>query len=101
MFGAHALDGEAELPRQRERQLHLFGVELPGRVVIDHELADEPAFGHQRDESERADALLFHDCLERLVEFGAIDVGHADRLGIFILQRPRRMPGGGAAVTLG
>ena len=93
LFGAHTLDGEAELPRQRQRELHCLAVERPRRVVIDHEPADEPALGHQRDESERADAFLLDDGLERRLELGAIDVGHADRLGIGVVERPGRMAG--------
>src|SRR5579864_5043825 len=41
LFGAHALDGEAELPGQRERQLDGLAVDRPRRVVIDHAFADE------------------------------------------------------------
>ena len=38
--------------------------------------------------------------LERRVEFGAIDIGHADRLGIGVVQHPGRMRGGGAPIAL-
>ena len=46
LFGSHAFQGEAELARQRQRKLDFLRIELSRRIVIDRELAGEPAFGH-------------------------------------------------------
>jgi hypothetical protein len=61
VLGLHAFHGKAELARQGQRQIDILAGKFARRVVIGHELADELAAGHHRDEGKRADAFLRHD----------------------------------------
>ena len=96
----HALDGEAKLTRQRQSQIDVFAAEFARRVVIRHEFADQPAFGHQRNESQRADAFSFHSAADQGIEFDDGSIGQTDRLGIGFACRPRRMAFDGAAIAI-
>ena len=53
-----AADRRRDMVGDRPRQVQLFRGQLAGLLVIDHELADQAAGGHQRDEAKRADALV-------------------------------------------
>ena len=61
--GAHTLHGEPELPGNRNGKIDLRVSEDVRRLVVGHELADEFALFHQRNESESADIFCFHGCL--------------------------------------
>ena len=56
---------------------------------------------HERDERERADALLADDALEGRLEPGAGDVVHQHGRRFLDVPRPGRVPFGGGAIAVG
>ena len=89
--GAHALDRETEMARERDRDVDLRVGERVRRVKIGHELAEQPAVLGERDEGERRDAFGADGLCQRPGKLGSLDVGETDRRRIARLARPRRM----------
>ena len=58
LFRPQSRDAEAELPRKRQRDVDLRFGEAMRLFVIGHEFSGEPAADHDRNESNRGDAVL-------------------------------------------
>ena len=109
-LGRHPLEpGEARyrrplrlvMPAPVDRHRHLAGEDLGhrqlrlregvGRVVVEHELADDPPLVEEGNEGQGSDTLGLEDG----PEFGhgrvGEDVGHEDRLGVGVVGRPGRV----------
>src|SRR5205823_13948493 len=67
----------------------------------EHELPEQPATAHERDEGERPDSLLAHHALERRLELRAGEIVDEHGLWVLDVRRPRRVPLGEGAVAIG
>jgi hypothetical protein len=95
------LDAEPELPGDGKRELHLGIREAMRRVVVNHELADQPAARDERNERERLDALGLDNDPEIAREIGRADIVNSDRFGVLCIGSPGRMALDGRAIPIG
>src|SRR4030081_753508 len=61
------------------------------RIVVRHELADQPAVHLDRNKRDRVDALMGNGFLEGVRKAGRFNVLKVNRQRISLLSRPRRM----------
>src|SRR5690606_31596944 len=92
-LGLRALETEAKLARNSDREIGDVSAEILRRVVISHELSAHPASGGQRDEGKRAYAFRPYDGAQVSRQIGGVDVGDENRFGITIAFFP-----GGVAI---
>src|SRR5205814_2045382 len=104
---ADADDGRALRAGERLRGRLVFGRDSSAvgpvvrRVAVEHELPEQPATAHERDEGERPDSLLAHHALERRLELRAGEIVDEHGLWVLNVRRPRRVPLGEGAVAIG
>ena len=95
------LGHRSEVVRDRPREEHLAVAPVVRRVAVEHELPEQPATAHERDEGERPDSLLAHHALERRLELRAGEIVDEHGLWVPDVRRPRRVPLGEGAVAIG
>src|SRR5215212_8363738 len=91
LFRPQSRDAEAELPRQRQRDVDLRFDEVMRPVVISHEFSGEPAADQDRNESDGGDAFARDRFLDRVGKIGQANVLEIDRTRISFVPVPWRM----------
>ncbi|HJU21707.1 MAG TPA: hypothetical protein VJ891_04300 [Casimicrobiaceae bacterium] len=99
--GSRALEAERDMPRDGEREMRLRVLEAMRRVVIGHELADQPPALDERNERERLDPLGKDRLHQGRRDRRRCHVADADRLRVRLVLGPRRVSLHGPPVSLG
>jgi hypothetical protein len=95
---ALALDREAHLPRDAQRDRQVLGRELEGLAKIRHELPDHLLLDDERNERRGMDLLAEHRRLERRIDRRGRDIRNRDRDRALLVRGPGRVAGDRHAV---
>ena len=100
LLSCDALEPEGDVMGNGLGDLELISRNVVRLVVVEHELAEQFAFGDERNEGERAETFRPEQRVERRERVVGERIGNHDALGIRSVARPRRMAFDRRAVLL-